>query len=67
MIKTMKKRDKWEDKLGALQEQSLLFFNKFGYAKDEYESHLKKYQIWCKDNNIEPFKVKFEQPLEKSS
>jgi hypothetical protein len=67
MIKTMVKRDKWEDKLAALQEQELLFFNKLGYAKNDYQTHLKKYQKWCKENNIEPFKVKFEQPLEESS
>lgn len=64
MIRVMKKRDKMEERLAALQEQSFIFFNKFGYAKAEYEANLKKYQIWCKDNQIEPFKIKFEKPLE---
>lgn len=59
-MKLMKKRDRWEDKLGALQEQSLLFFNKFGYAKEEYEIHLKKYAKWLSENDIKPYKIKSE-------
>lgn len=66
MMAKMKKRDRWEDRIGALQEQSLIFFNKFGYAKDEHKKLLDKYQIWCKENDIEPYKIKFEKPLEES-
>lgn len=66
-MRLMKKRDRYEDKLGVLEEQSRLYLNKMGFAKNEYEVNLKKYQIWLKENEMQPYKVKFPKPLAENS
>lgn len=67
MINLMKKRDRWEAELGARKAQTEIFFNKFGYMKTAHEEYEKAYKIWLKENNIEPYKVKFPTPLEENS
>lgn len=63
MMRLMKKRDRWEDRLGAIEEQSRLYTNKMGFAKNELEIFTKKYQKWLKENDMQPYKVKFQTPL----
>jgi len=62
MISLMKKRDKWENNLGALKEQEQLFYNKMGFYKNEYKVRLQKYKEWLEEVKIEPYKIKFDEP-----
>lgn len=66
MIKLQQKRDKWEDKLMITKEQSLIYFNKWGYVKDSYEKQLAKYKEWLKATNQQPYRIIFDKPLEEN-